>query len=103
MSWSRSTGPSPRSKRSGPRSATTWSTPRSARCGIGGCAILARQDGEQRKLVTVVFSDLVDFTVLSQALDAEDVRTIVNRLLPALAHESSRRTAAWSRSSSVTP
>jgi class 3 adenylate cyclase/tetratricopeptide (TPR) repeat protein len=33
--------------------------------------------GEQRKLVTVLFADLVDFTVLSQALDPEDVRAIV--------------------------
>ena len=41
--------------------------------------MILRAGGEQRKLVTVVFSDLVDFTVLSQALDAEDVRTIVNR------------------------
>jgi class 3 adenylate cyclase/tetratricopeptide (TPR) repeat protein len=38
-----------------------------------------RLDGEQRKLVTVLFSDLVDFTVLSQRLDAEDVRTVVNQ------------------------
>ena len=41
--------------------------------------LLLRAGGEQRKLVTVVFSDLVNFTVLSQALDAEDVRAIVNR------------------------
>ena len=33
---------------------------------------------EQRKLVTVLFSDLVDFTVLSQHLDAEDTRDVVN-------------------------
>ncbi len=33
---------------------------------------------EQRKLVTVLFADLVDFTVLSQELDAEDVRTVVD-------------------------
>jgi class 3 adenylate cyclase/tetratricopeptide (TPR) repeat protein len=41
--------------------------------------IEARIEGEQRKLVTVLFSDLVDFTVLSQRLDAEDVRTVVNQ------------------------
>jgi class 3 adenylate cyclase/tetratricopeptide (TPR) repeat protein len=40
--------------------------------------VQSRLDGEQRKLVTVLFSDLVDFTVLSQRLDAEDVRTVVN-------------------------
>ena len=33
---------------------------------------------EQRKLVTVLFADLVDFTVLSQQLDAEDVRTVID-------------------------
>jgi predicted ATPase/class 3 adenylate cyclase len=38
----------------------------------------ARLEGEQRKLVTVLFADLVDFTVLSRTLDAEDVRTLVN-------------------------
>ena len=41
-------------------------------------AILTRQYGEQRRQVTVLFSDLVDFTVLSQSLDAEDVRAVVN-------------------------
>ena len=33
---------------------------------------------EQRRLVTVLFSDLVDFTVMSQRLDAEDVRTVID-------------------------
>src|SRR5207342_515883 len=32
---------------------------------------------EQRKLVTVVFADLVDFTVLSGALDPEDTREVM--------------------------
>ena len=32
---------------------------------------------EQRRLVTVVFADLVDFTVLSRRLDAEDTREVV--------------------------
>jgi class 3 adenylate cyclase/tetratricopeptide (TPR) repeat protein len=41
-------------------------------------ALVSRLTGEQRKLVTVLFADLVDFTVLSQTLDAEDTRTIVN-------------------------
>lgn len=38
---------------------------------------------EQRKLVTVLFADLVDSTVISQALDPEDVREIVNRYFSA--------------------
>ncbi len=33
--------------------------------------------GDQRKQVTVLFSDLVDFTVLSSELDSEDVRTVI--------------------------
>jgi len=41
-------------------------------------SLLARLTGEQRKLVTVLFADLVDFAVLSGRLDAEDVRTIVD-------------------------
>jgi class 3 adenylate cyclase/tetratricopeptide (TPR) repeat protein len=41
-------------------------------------ALVGRMTGEQRKLVTVLFADLVDFTVLSQELDAEDTRSIVN-------------------------
>ena len=34
--------------------------------------------GEQRKLVTVLFADVVDFTVLSGKLDPEDMREIMN-------------------------
>ncbi len=49
-------------------------------------ALLSRIEGEQRKLVTVLFSDLVDFTVLSQKLDAEDVRTVVNRYFSCWQH-----------------
>jgi class 3 adenylate cyclase/tetratricopeptide (TPR) repeat protein len=41
-------------------------------------ALVSGLAGEQRKLVTVLFADLVDFTVLSQDLDAEDVRGVVN-------------------------
>jgi class 3 adenylate cyclase/tetratricopeptide (TPR) repeat protein len=41
-------------------------------------ALLARQGAEQRKLVTVLFADVVDFTVLSRTLDPEDTRTIIN-------------------------
>src|SRR5690242_4602534 len=36
------------------------------------------QRGEQRKLVSVLFADLVDFTVLSRRLDPEDTRTVVD-------------------------
>jgi class 3 adenylate cyclase/tetratricopeptide (TPR) repeat protein len=39
--------------------------------------------GEQRKLVTVLFADVVDFTVLSQRLDPEDTRRVMNRYFAA--------------------
>ncbi len=38
---------------------------------------LEKPRAEQRRLVTVVFADLVDFTVLSRQLDAEDTREVV--------------------------
>ncbi len=41
-------------------------------------ALIARRMAEQRKLVTVLFADVVDFTVLSRALDPEDTRTTIN-------------------------
>src|SRR4029079_13807929 len=41
-------------------------------------ATLLEPRAEQRRLVTVVFSDLVDFTVLSRTLDPEDTREVVN-------------------------
>ncbi|MEO5710546.1 MAG: adenylate/guanylate cyclase domain-containing protein, partial [Nocardioidaceae bacterium] len=40
--------------------------------------LLNQAAGEQRRLVTVVFADLVGFTDLSGRLDAEDTRTIVD-------------------------
>jgi class 3 adenylate cyclase len=39
-------------------------------------ALAARPDPEQRKLVTVLFADLVGFTAMSERLDPEDVRQI---------------------------
>ena len=40
-------------------------------------AELAAPASEQRRLVTVIFADLVDFTGLSRRLDAEDTREVV--------------------------
>jgi predicted ATPase/class 3 adenylate cyclase len=38
----------------------------------------AQTASEQRRLVTILFADLVDFTILTRRLDAEDVREVVN-------------------------
>jgi class 3 adenylate cyclase/tetratricopeptide (TPR) repeat protein len=45
--------------------------------------LLATPSGEQRKLVTVLFADVVDFTVLSGRLDPEDMREIMNEYFAA--------------------
>ena len=44
--------------------------------------LVSGQRGEQRKLVSVLFADLVDFTVLSRQLDPEDTRSVVDALRP---------------------
>src|SRR3954463_16442013 len=41
--------------------------------------LLAASVGEQRKLVTVLFADLVDSTPLAQRLDAEDLQQVMSR------------------------
>ena len=55
----------------------------------------------ERKVVTVVFCDLVGFTARAEALDPEDVEAILRRTTTA-SEPSSSGTAARSRSSSAT-
>ena len=56
----------------------------------------------ERRLVSVLFADLVGFTTISESRDPEEVRELLSRYF-----DESRRvwsdTAAWSRSSSATP
>jgi class 3 adenylate cyclase len=57
---------------------------------------------EERKVVTVLFADLVGFTSRSEQLDPEDVRATLSPYFARLREELERR-AGPSRSSSATP
>ncbi|TFV82927.1 tetratricopeptide repeat protein [Blastococcus sp. CT_GayMR20] len=46
--------------------------------------LLAASVGEQRKLVTVLFADLVDSTPLARRLDAEDLQQVMSRYFAAV-------------------
>jgi class 3 adenylate cyclase len=46
--------------------------------------LLAASVGEQLKLVTVLFADLVDSTPLAQRLDAEDLQQVMSRYFAAV-------------------
>src|SRR5215211_753478 len=46
--------------------------------------LLAASVGEQRKLVTVLFADLVDSTPLAQRLDPEDLQQVMSRYFAAV-------------------
>ena len=52
--------------------------PPSLPCATGCASCKTQTATEQRRLVTILFADLVDFTVLTRRLDAEDVREVVN-------------------------
>ncbi len=43
-------------------------------CGAGGAALTTASVSEERKVVTVLFADLVGFTTRSERMDVEDVR-----------------------------
>jgi adenylate cyclase len=49
-------------------------------CGNCGAALLAEGVEPERRQVSVLFSDLSGYTALSEALDAEDVRAVVNEV-----------------------
>ena len=57
---------------------------------------------EERKVVTVLFADLVGFTSRAERLDPEDVRAVLEPYRRSFA-PSSNATAERSRSSSATP
>ena len=56
----------------------------------------------ERRLVSVLFADLVGFTTLSERRDAEDVRDLLSSYLTPR-ETRSNGTAVWSKSSSVMP
>ena len=57
---------------------------------------------EERKIVTVLFADLVDSTGLAQRLDPERAREVLGRFFER-PPRSSKRSAGSPRSSSATP
>ena len=57
---------------------------------------------EERKVVTVLFADLVGFTSRAEQLDPDDVRAMLSPYYARLRSELERFGARW-RSSSATP
>ena len=49
-------------------------------CGNCGTALRGEAAEPERRQVSVLFSDLSGYTALSEALDAEDVRAVVNEV-----------------------
>ena len=68
------------------------SLPRTARfCPSCGSAISRERPAEERKLVTVLFADLVGSTALADSTDAERTRALLTRFHEAMASEISER------------
>ena len=57
----------------------------------------------ERRVTSVLFGDLVGFTPLSEARDAEEVRELLSAYFEECRTVIVAATAGWSRSSSVTP
>ena len=70
-------------------------------CASCGHALHSRSD--ERRIATVLFADLVGFTTLSETRDPEQVKNLVDSLLPAAGRATSRRSVARSTRSSATP
>ena len=66
------------------------------------CGAAATVATRERKIVTVLFCDLVGFTARAEHLDPEDVQAILARITLAFGRISNA-TAGPSRSSSATP
>ncbi len=72
-------------------------------CSSCGTALTSAEAArEERKVVTVLFADLVGFTSRAEQMDPEDVRALVLAVLRPCARRSSSATAGRSRSSSAT-
>ena len=72
-------------------------------CGMCGASLVAGPElaGEERKIVSVLFTDLVGFTGRAEGLDPEDVRAMLSPYYARSGNRSSSA-AARSRSSSAT-
>lgn len=54
-------------------------------CPSCGLALEARAAREERRIVTILFADLVEFTAMSETRDPEDVKRIIDRAFEGLA------------------
>ena len=94
--------PEPAARRTSPACASAASAGRrSMRHRSRGPGTRARV--AERRLVSVLFADLVGFTPLSESRDPEEVRELLSRYFDTAPHARSTATAAPSRSSSATP
>ena len=71
-------------------------------CPSCGASVGGMLGTEERKMVTVLFADIVDSTALARRLDPERSRELLGAFFDA-ATEELRRCAAARRSSSATP
>ena len=75
----------------------------SARRRVGAAPSPTKDGDTERRVVSVLFVDLVGFTTLAEGRDAEDVRTHADAATSTPPPTPCSATAAPSRSSSVTP
>src|ERR1700747_1168785 len=59
-------------------------------CGACGAELAAAPAREERKVITVLFADLVGFTSRAEKLDSEDVRALLSPYYTRLRHELER-------------
>ena len=70
-------------------------------CGRCGAALASGAGLEERRVVTVLFCDLVGFTAQADQADPEDVRALLRPTMPGCAGRSSGSGGPWTSSSAT--